>query len=80
MLEFAEKYNWWTPQKSSLSVEAKLEYILEKAPLEEILQALQEVGGEKLFSVWNERVKQKPLPKRKRVVAYFVEAHKNYKA
>lgn len=77
MLKFAEKYNWWTTDKEKLSLEAKLEYLLERSPLEELVKALQEVGGKKLFSVWEERVKKKSLPKRKKVLEYFVETHKN---
>lgn len=81
MLQFAEKYNWWTAkdQKKHLSIEAKLEYLLERAPLDELVKALHEVGGAKLFEVWESRVKNKALPRRKKVIDYFVETHKNYK-
>lgn len=79
MLQYAEKYNWWTPKrkKGQLSLEAKIESILERGTLEEWIKALHEVGGAQLFEVWNSRLKAKPLPKRKRVLEYFVETHKN---
>ena len=81
MLKQAEKYNWWTAadKKSGLSLEAKIEYLLERGTLEEIKEALREVGGAKLFEVWEARLKNKALPKRKKVIEYFVTIHKNFK-
>ncbi len=79
MLEFAEKYNWWTPQekKAGISLETKLEYVLQRGPLREWREALREVGGRKLWQVWKEKLSHKDLPKRKKALECFAEAHKN---
>jgi len=80
MITFAEKYNWWTPveQKKGISLESKIEAVLEFGSLEEWRQALKEVNGQKLFEVWEQRIDgKKALPKRKLVLKYFVSSHKN---
>ncbi len=77
MLEFAEKYNWWTPlkMKKNLSKQAKIEYILSYGTVDELKKMVKEVGGKEVFQVW-EKIKS-PLKGRQAVVKYFVTAHKN---
>jgi hypothetical protein len=81
MLEYAEKYNWWTPQqqKKNLSLESKIEYLLERGTLDELKQAVKEVGGSKIFNIWKNNIKNKGrhLKDRNLVIKFFVTFHKS---
>jgi len=82
MLKNAEKYNWWTPnnKKSSISIESKIGYLLKRGTLKELKQAVQEVGGEKIFTVWNETIHANniSLKKRNKVIEFFVKFHQHH--
>ena len=69
MLEYAEKYNWWTAKNKNrnISLETKIGYLLERGTLDELKKALSECGGEKIFKVWRERINgKKKLKNRER--------------
>jgi len=55
MLEFAEKYNWWTKDKSNISVDSKIEYVLRYGTLEDLKKTVEEVGSAKIKEVWRKR-------------------------
>ena len=79
MLSCAEKYNWWTPQsaKADISIDTKIEYILEHGTLDELRQAVREAGGARVYAVWKERIEQRHLKHRHFMLSYFVNAHRD---
>ena len=82
MLKYAEKYNWWTEkdEKKNISLESKIEYLLERGTLNELKKALLECGGAKIFQVWQERIEGKrKLKGRENIIRFFVHAHKSFK-
>ena len=83
MLKYAEKYNWWTPgkKKKDISLEVKIEYLLERGTIDELKQAVKEIGGSKIYSVWKQVFKDKNriLKRRNKWLEYFVLYYKDYK-
>ena len=58
MLDYALKYNWWTPEsaKKNISLGARIEYVLKYGRLRELKRMLEEVDRDIVLEIWD-RVK-----------------------
>lgn len=75
ILNFAEKYNWWTPDKSKLSLESKIEYVLQYGNLDELREAVISLGGTaKIRSVWQAK---QPKVRWKKCFDYYLKTHES---
>ena len=78
MLSFAEKYNWWSPKdsKETLSLEQKIENLLEFGTLDELKKGIAETGRKAFVNVWD-TCKNNPyaFKKRRRVLEVLLSKH-----
>ncbi|MEI7511006.1 MAG: hypothetical protein WCJ84_02495 [Candidatus Peregrinibacteria bacterium] len=71
MLEYAQKYNWWTPDKSQLSEEALIGYVLEYGTLVELKKTIAQMGKTTVKKVWESSGNGKE--KRKALITFLLE-------
>ncbi len=68
MLNFACKYNWWTniKDKKNISLNSRIEYILEFWNLKELKEACNKVWINKVKEIYNKKLLNNPFFKNKK--------------